>query len=57
MVPEYISTQHSSSECQKVYVESGNDESMLYVLSIGQLVLTTTTNPFFSWTGTVVTSS
>ncbi len=36
MVPEYVSTPHSSSECKKVYVESGNDKSMLYVLSIGQ---------------------
>ena len=36
MVPECVSTPHSSSECKKVYVESGNDKAMLYVLSIGQ---------------------
>ena len=35
MQPEYVLT-HSSSVCKKVYVNSaGNDETMLYVLSIG----------------------
>ena len=32
--PEFAST-HSSSVCNKVYVDSGNDKSTLYVLSIG----------------------
>ena len=34
MQPEFTST-HSSSVCQKVYVNSGNDKMLLYVLSIG----------------------
>jgi hypothetical protein len=34
MQPEFAST-HSSSVCKKVYVESGNDKTTLYVLSIG----------------------
>ena len=33
--PEFESTMHSSSVCKKVYVESGNDKTILYVLSIG----------------------
>ncbi|KAI2497898.1 hypothetical protein MHU86_16596 [Fragilaria crotonensis] len=32
--PEFVST-HSSSECKKLYVDSGNDKTILYVLSIG----------------------
>jgi hypothetical protein len=32
--PEFVST-HSSSVCKQVYVDSGNDKTMLYVLSIG----------------------
>jgi hypothetical protein len=32
--PEFVST-HSSSACKKVYVDSGNDKTTLYVLSIG----------------------
>jgi hypothetical protein len=48
IVPEYISTPHSSSECKKVYVESGNDKSMLYVLSIRQIGLDHNDEPLFS---------
>jgi hypothetical protein len=48
MVPEYVSTPHSSSECKKAYVESGNDKSMLYVLSIGQTGLDHDDEPLFS---------
>jgi hypothetical protein len=51
---EFVTT-HMSSVCKKVYVDSGNDKTILYVLSIGlehdmccQLVLNTTMNlPLF----------
>jgi hypothetical protein len=47
MVPEYVSTPHSSSECKKVYVESENDKLMLYALSIGQTGLDHDDEPLF----------
>jgi hypothetical protein len=34
MQPEFATT-HSSSVCQKVYINSGNDKTILYMLSIG----------------------
>ena len=48
MVQECISTPQSSSKCKKVYLESGNDKSMLYVLSIGRIGLDHDVNSLFS---------